>query len=448
MQWLVAVIFLVHHIRSLESMRCGFNSMCTCTYESGTQQIDDISCVAVVFYKYPNVPDISVSHMEVQGTNVVSLESLSLAGTQIQSLTVANNKLRRIAEKAFSSTYKILSSLDLSYNELDSVPFNAFRELRNLQWLNLHGNEIHSIVGEWSHLKNTVANLFLGGNDIVDLPSDAEHMPRTHGLRHFKQLIWLNLDSNRITKVHKHSFPAGLQTLSISYNLLENFPLEVITGLPHLQWLYLRGNHITFLPEHTFHRKLRLEKIDLSENALKTLPRAPFNNSVYVRDLNLAFNNIRILSAESFQGLRCGRIIMSYNQIEALDRKALSGLHDTLEYLDFDHNNMIHIPHALHHLNQLKYLYLSSNLISDIPEHSFTTLCANLKALSLSGNRLMSVPQEALVNCSNVSYFNIGYNEIYEITEIDFEWAINDWLIWIAWKYHLALTETIFHTKY
>lgn len=259
----------------------------------------------------------------------------------------------------------------------------------------------------------------------MDLPSDAEHMPRTHGLRHFKQLIWLNLDSNRITKVHKHSFPPGLQTLSVSYNLLENFPLEVITGLPHLQWLYLRGNHITFLPEHTFHRKLRLEKIDLSENALKTLPRTPFNNSVYVRDLNLAFNNIRILSTESFQGLRCGRIIMSYNQIEALDRKALAGLQDTLEYLDFDHNNMIHIPHALHHLNQLKYLYLSSNLISDVPEHSFTTLCANLKALSLSGNRLMSVPQEALVNCSNVSYFNIGYNEIYEITETDFEWATN-----------------------
>lgn len=50
---------------------------------------------------FPDVPDISVSHMEVQGTNVVSLESLSLAGTQIQSLTVANNKLRRISEKAF-----------------------------------------------------------------------------------------------------------------------------------------------------------------------------------------------------------------------------------------------------------------------------------------------------------------------------------------------------------
>lgn len=39
--------------------------------------------------------------MEVQGTNVVSLESLSLAGTQIQSLTVANNKLRKVSEKAF-----------------------------------------------------------------------------------------------------------------------------------------------------------------------------------------------------------------------------------------------------------------------------------------------------------------------------------------------------------
>lgn len=281
------------------------------------------------------------------------------------------------------------------------------------------------MVGDWSHLKNTVANLFLGGNDITDLPSDADHMPRTHGLRHFKTLIWLNLDENRISKVHKHSLPPGLQTLSISNNLIEVFPLEILTTLPHLQWLYLRGNHITHIPEHTLARKLRLEKIDLSENSLKTLPKNPFNNSVYVRDLNLAFNNLRVLSAESFQGLKCGRIIMSYNQIESLDSKALHGLQDSLEYLDFDHNNMLHVPHALHHLTQLKYLYLSSNLISEIPEQSFISICSNLKALSLSGNRLIAIPIEALLNCSNISYFNIGYNEIYEISEQDFEWAFN-----------------------
>lgn len=286
-------------------------------------------------------------------------------------------------------------------------------------------NQIHSISGDWSHLKSTLANLFLGGNDIIEIPPDLDHTSRLHGLRQFKTLIWLNLDSNRIPRVHKHSLPPGLQTLSISHNLLENFPIDVVAGLPHLQWLYLRGNHITFLPEHTFQRKLWLEKIDLSENSLRTLPRKPFNNSVYVRDLNLAFNNIQILTAESLAGLKCGRIILSFNQIETVDRKAFSGLHDSLEYLDLDHNNLVHVPYALNHLRALKYLYLSSNLITDVPNHAFQTFCSNLKALSLSGNRLTTIPQEALINCTNISHFNIGYNEIYEIMENDFDWGTN-----------------------
>lgn len=286
-------------------------------------------------------------------------------------------------------------------------------------------NQIHSITGDWSHLKNTIANLFMGGNDIIEIPNDLDHASRMHGLRQFKTLIWLNLDSNRISRVHKHSLPPGLQTLSISHNLLENFPIEVVASLPHLQWLYLRGNHITLLPEHTFQRKLWLEKIDLSENSLRTLPRKPFNNSVYVRDLNLAFNNIQILSAESLAGLKCGRIIISFNQIETVDRKAFAGLHDSLEYLDLDHNNMVHVPYALNHLRALKYLYLSSNLITDVPHHAFQAFCSNLKALSLSGNRITNIPQEALMNCTNISHFNIGYNEIYEILDNDFDWGGN-----------------------
>lgn len=39
----------------------------------------------------------------------------------------------------FSSMYRTLSSLDLSYNELDTVPFIALKDIRNLQWINLHG---------------------------------------------------------------------------------------------------------------------------------------------------------------------------------------------------------------------------------------------------------------------------------------------------------------------
>ncbi|CAH0547546.1 unnamed protein product [Brassicogethes aeneus] len=277
-------------------------------------------------------------------------------------------------------------------------------------------------------MKNTVATLFLGENDITEIPNEtSDHISKNlHGLRQFKSLIWLNLDGNRIYKIHKHSLPLTLQTASISHNLIENFPLDIIATLPHLQWLYLRGNHIKTIPEHTFNRKLWLEKIDLGENYLKTLPRNPFNNSVYIRDLNLALNDFRTLTANSFSGLQCGRIILSYNLLETLDIDTFYEIDESLEYLDFDHNNFQQIPQAVSQLKSLKYLYLSSNLLSEIPDRAFENFCFSLKALSLSGNHLTKVPTKALQNCSKIAHFNIAFNEIYEIGENDFSnWGYN-----------------------
>lgn len=69
---------------------------------------------------------------------------------------------------------------------------------------------------------------------------------------------------------------------------------------------------------------------------------------------------------------------------------------------------------------------MSSNLLSEIPERAFENFCTSLKAVSLSGNRLTKIPVETMQNCSRVSHFNIGFNEIYEINENDFaDWGVN-----------------------
>lgn len=228
-----------------------------------------------------------------------------------------------------------------------------------------------------------------------------------------------------LSKIHKNSLPQNLQTLSVSHNFLQSFPLDSIATLPHLQWLYLRGNDIKSIPEHVFANRMWIEKADLAENYLRTLPKFPFNNSVYIRDLNLAFNDLKTLTSDCLSGLQSGRVILSYNQLEAVESNAFRGVEETLEYLDFDHNNFLYTPHALVHLKTLKYLYLSSNSLNEIPEETFSALCPNLKALSLSGNRLSRIPSVPLQNCSKLSHFNIQFNEIYDIEESDFSWGTN-----------------------
>ncbi|CAH1180879.1 unnamed protein product [Phyllotreta striolata] len=276
-------------------------------------------------------------------------------------------------------------------------------------------------------MEGTAATLFLGENDIIEIPSDSlDHAAKNaRGLRQFKSLIWLNLDGNRIHKIHKHSLPPTLQTASLSHNLIETFPAELVAALPRLQWLYLRGNHIKNLPEYTFPRRQWMEKIDLGENVLKSLPKMPFNNSISIRDINLASNDFRTINADSFSGLETRRIIFSYNLLESMDIRAFSGIEDKLEYLDFDHNNLQHIPQAVSDLNCLKYLYLSANLLTEIPDNSFENFCHSLKALSLSGNHLSIVPRRALNNCTKISHFNIASNEINDVNKEDFEWGTN-----------------------
>jgi Leucine-rich repeat (LRR) protein len=129
-------------IYALQSNSCGFNSMCTCSpdqHDLNSGSIHTISCLSVPFYKFPNLPEGSISQLEVVGSKTVSLEAESLAGCQVQALVLTNNRLQHVADRAFSSLWKSLTSLDLSYNQLDSVPFAALKELRSLQWINLHG---------------------------------------------------------------------------------------------------------------------------------------------------------------------------------------------------------------------------------------------------------------------------------------------------------------------
>ncbi|KAG5880820.1 hypothetical protein JTB14_019464 [Gonioctena quinquepunctata] len=277
-------------------------------------------------------------------------------------------------------------------------------------------------------MRNTVSTLFLGENDITEIPSDASdhNLKKQHSLQQFKSLIWLKLDGNRIHKIHERSFPITLKTASLSHNLLDAFPLEIIETCSHLQWLYLRGNHIRTLPIYTSPRKLWLEKIDLGENYLDSLPKFLFNKSISIRDLNLAFNDFTTLTADSFSGLNTGKIILSNNVIETVDDGIFNGITRTLEYLDFDHNDLQYVPNALSQLSSLKYLYLSSNYLTDIPDTVFQNFCYTLKALSLSGNHFTRIPSNALQNCSRISHFNMAFNKIYDIDENDFSnWGYN-----------------------
>ncbi|XP_037779787.1 chaoptin-like [Penaeus monodon] len=276
-------------------------------------------------------------------------------------------------------------------------------------------NHIAELVAEdWSSLRDTLATLFLGENDV-------DHVPREVFSR-CRRLIWLNLDVNNILTLERESLPKNIQTLSLNHNLLSGFPSEAVSNIQDLTWLFLRGNLLDRLPDTGFILPKKLDKLDLGENFIRFIPNNLFNNTVTARDLHLDFNLLTEIQDEAFKGLNPGRLYLSANNIMNITEQAfLGGPEHSLVMLDLEKNKLESVPKALSHLKRLRYLYLPDNQIADIKDDVFRSFCESMEALSLSGNQLKAIPRAALENCSTIAHLNLGHNQITEIHEDDFD---------------------------
>lgn len=406
---------------------CHFNPLCSCSFHhtkaphiSNTSlPLKDISCLGVPFSTIPDVEAPLLTHMDIVDAGLQLLQEGAIRNTNIESVRLMNNKLTNIEDAAFSSISNSLRSLDLSYNELTSLPAAALARAKSLDWLNLHGNQITKLSDSYNlPFRSTLGTFFLGENHLTSIPSDF--------FSSFKRLIWLNLDNNYIRELPEYSLAKTIHTLSVSNNQLRAFPVETIENLPGLTWLTMRGNYIETIPETPFSYNKRIDKLDLGENFLSGLPARMFNGSLVVNDLNLDYNYIDKLQEGVFASLSPRRVYLGMNRIAAIHDKAFQGVESTLELLDLERNRLSNISAAFSQLRGLRYLYLSNNNISEVADTAFHSFAESLQAVSLSGNKIAVFPQSALQPCSKLSHLNLGYNRIPEIKAQDFlGWARN-----------------------
>ncbi|XP_025425391.1 chaoptin isoform X2 [Sipha flava] len=406
---------LVIMLTTVAATPCLFNSMCTCKTDEALRM--HIACVAVPLYTIPEVATgTRISHMDVMSSEIESVENDILQGTHIESLRLMSNRIGIISDRAFASSGSVLRALDLSYNQLDKVPLKSFSNIKNLDWLNLHGNNIEVVETYWNHLQDTLQHLFIGENDLTSFP---DHFSK------LRTLSTLNLDNNLITSIQPNiKTPPVLETLSISNNFLQEFPVSLIETGTALNRLYVRDNYIVNITKIVPNRFVKLDILDLGMNQMESWSGQMFGGRSEVRNLHLDMNRLETLDANAFDGLRSVRMYLSRNRLKNLDHKTFEGLERILEYLDLEHNNLGMIPTAIRTLKNLKFLYLSSNDLSQLNTADFTGVSSSLRSLSLSGNRLLEIPSHSLTNCTKLSHLNLGYNFIREIRENDFgEWA-------------------------
>ncbi|XP_018101116.1 transforming growth factor beta activator LRRC32 [Xenopus laevis] len=392
--------------------------------------------------------------MDIEEGAFEHLKHLSMINLSMNSITCISDfnlhqlkvlDLRKNSIKTFhtpeSDEEYLLENLDLSHNKLSSFP--QLPRINNLIIIDLSKNYIHlgtELSGEDPDWMNYSFQLEFGEQNPQNIST--VHLPKlTHldlSYNNIKSipddffltmpaLTFLNLSKNCIQVLSLGHFSGlnSLVTLDLSANSIQNLSLST-NSLLSLQELYLHHNQIHLLEPRIFQRLESIVMLHLQGNrvapCMADLGEAKrrthveeyrcveFFNIPTLQHLNLRENMIQRVPHSAFWGTSLKVLDLSMNLGVKMKPNALSGLEETLEVLSMEGNGLPSLNVDFPFFTHLKYLNLSGNQLSVLPEwngnchletldlshNSFTDLEVSniqvlentLKTLSLYGNPL------------------------------------------------------------
>ncbi|XP_061196772.1 toll-like receptor 3 [Saccostrea echinata] len=302
-----------------------------------------------------------------------------------------------------------VSTLDMSFNEINNVPILAFQALTQLRTLDISNCGIRYIhENAFSGLQN-LNNLLLNNNYVQRVP---QNLP--------KNLLYLYMTGNQIDVLKSNSFSnlGRLRRLHLGNNKILTLYGGAFSGLRNLEELQLYGNRINTLPKRLFAPFTRLTKLELQQNNLKMIQNSTetFSTMTSLKNLNLAdngcsslpltlFSNVnKSLQKLEFKGNQLGKILLG-----DIDNKLFRGLKQ-LNFLDLS-NNQIHDlpPRVFRDLKNLKTLLLRENWIPGWEKDVFKQ-CISLHFLDLSNNVIAVLNEEAMEGIRSLKNVNFTNN--------------------------------------
>jgi Leucine-rich repeat (LRR) protein len=217
----------------------------------------------------------------------------------------------------------------------------------------------------------------------------------------FHHLNELNLGENKI-----NSLPVGifdkfkqLDRLLLQNNKLTAIPRGVLDKLTKLAWLWLMDNEINDLPLGVFDKLENLEWLSLYNNKLENLPKGLLAKLKSLKSIELSNNKLTIFPSDISKLNHLISIEIHSNQISEIPAGAFAQFHretNSLTNLSLSGNKLVTLPDGL--FSTLKHLYflkLANNSISHLPQGIFDGLSnLNFKELDLSGNPINQERQD------------------------------------------------------
>ncbi|XP_022651559.1 toll-like receptor Tollo [Varroa jacobsoni] len=376
----------------------------------------------------------------------------------------------RIPPATFDSLESI-ESLDLSENNIESLPHALLCGLSQLRFVNLTSNSFSDVL-------NTGFSSESRCGPLIRELEVAHNKLKVLSERGFDSLVYLQelrLNHNQIARAEPGALAglAQLERLDMAHNMLVALPSALFQRTLKLSELYLRNNSLSALPPGLFtglneltmldlaHNQLsslgwlgqdgplvdtptKLRVLDLSHNRLTRLDFSAFRTLGSLETLQLQHNLVEFISDNTFAALEVLQLlVLSNNRLKTVGPHMLAGLSSVLT-LQLDHNRLdtIHndalkditmlqelnlagnkltiVPRVVSALKMLRSLDLSDNDIHDVANASYQGL-SQLYALNLMGNMIGNITQGAFNDLPSVRILNLARNRIQAIEQGAFD---------------------------
>ncbi|KAL3885051.1 hypothetical protein ACJMK2_025149 [Sinanodonta woodiana] len=336
--------------------------------------------------------------------------SCGTRGTNISVLDLSQCKISDMEDGSLLSLNE-LTLLNLSRNMLTNITKSQFQGAENLRKLDLSYNQLEHIFEDFCEIFPRIILVLLQGNRFkafdfmqisncqyiteIDLSSN-QLLTVSNGVALLRNLRILNLASNNLVNITLGSFAnSSIEILNLSMNTIDYLRQDTLQGMVKLKYLNLSYN-----------------SLDVHDNFHDVFSRARSLES-----LDLSFNNLTNLAAESFVFLQnLTRLNISYNQISNISEPSFKGL-SSLLYLDLSGNRLTYLPSdSFRDMNSLKHMDLSNNMIESTEGIGYWPPLVSLK---MNNNRLKAMPVQ--LNGSRVTELYFHFNNITKLKETSFD---------------------------
>ncbi|CAL8364539.1 unnamed protein product [Lota lota] len=330
---------------------------------------------------------LDISRNQLQGVNTTGTAE-EMGNFREQSLAHTQSGLD-LGHQDFSS----LKYLDLSYNQIKTIPQSFYNSMVQLKHLNISNNCI---------------GLFLVGEE--------------NRLNHLKVLD-LSYNSLRNLSFGKNTL-LSLEQLSLQGNLLTTLEPQTFQGRPRIKYLLLQQNNLHICPSHA--------ESSFSNNGIHPRGCVAFSSIPTLRYLYLSENHLKELPNDAFMDTPLTLLDLSLNPGLEVGPNALSGLKDSLVHLSLRENHISRLDVDLSSLNHLKLVDLSTNRLSTLPSWNKES---SIESLNLGNNNLVTLEYDTLVAlesslktlymgsnplscCSNLRFFQLMQHSAVEVPDI------------------------------